>query len=569
MGEERARRAGCALAAALALGAAVTAPAGAEHPALAPPPAPADGCPTKLDPQRFASADELYAANAEMAGFGRRPTASRAHRRWVDRIAQRVEGLPGMEVRSLRYEVDRQLEREVRLFARAPGGERIALPPSGAVPYADVTPRAGVEGELLYVPAGESLEGRDLRGKIVVRDATVGSVPRAALAALQWFSYDPELVLTRQIASDYERDYLGVDQRVKDLRAAGEGDAAGLVLVHGFPREQVRGHYAPYEGLVWPVPAVYLGVDEGERLKQLASEGGRARLRLAADRRRAPTRTLVARVPGMSEERIVIQSHTDGMNAIWDNGPVAMLAMAEHFAALPRECRPRTLEFVFTTGHLFQHLVPPERDGGAEQYARELDREYDDGTVAMVMALEHMGAVEYEARPRDDGPGRVLEPTGRREATSFFVGESPALIGLTAEAVARHDVRETIALRGADLPGLRIPPHQNFGGEGGPYHKHLLPTIALVEGPWSLFNPAFGLEAVDRDLLHDQALLFTDVLYGASALPREALGGGYLAMRAARGLICSSALAALELARCQDVNAADAIPGLPRNLAAR
>ena len=30
-------------------------------------------------------------------------------------------------------------------------------------------------------------------------------------------------------------------------------------------------------------------------------------------------------------------------------------------------------------------------------------------------------------------------------------------------------MRGTIALRGADLPGARIPPHQTYGGEGTPY----------------------------------------------------------------------------------------------------
>ena len=130
-----------------------------------------------------------------------------------------------------------------------------------------------------------------------------------------------------------------------------------------------------------------------------------------------------------------------------------------------------------------------------------------------------------------------------------------------------HDVRESIALRGADLPGLRIPPHQNFGGEGGPYHKHLLPTVALVEGPWSLYNPAFGIEAVDRDLLHRQTLLFTDVVHAASAIPRELLGGGYLAERAARAAICGSALAAMGLARCGDVAAPGGLGTMPRNIA--
>ena len=56
-----------------------------------------------------------------------------------------------------------------------------------------------------------------------------------------------------------------------------------------------------------------------------------------------------------------------GMNALWDNGPIAILAMADYFSKLGKGCLPRTLQFVFTTGHLYQHLVAPDRDGSAEQ----------------------------------------------------------------------------------------------------------------------------------------------------------------------------------------------------------
>ena len=63
-------------------------------------------------------------------------------------------------------------------------------------------------------------------------------------------------------------------------------------------------------------------------------------------------------------ERIVFASHTDGMNAVWDNGPTAILALAQYFASLPLECRSRTIEFAFTTAHLYISRI------GSMKYAR-------------------------------------------------------------------------------------------------------------------------------------------------------------------------------------------------------
>jgi hypothetical protein len=519
---------------------------------VADPPSPVpSSCPSSVDPAGFETTGRLLADNRVMARLGRRPTASPQHVRFVNWLAGAAGRIPGLRVESIPYTVDRWLERGARISAGPEAGELSALPDAGAVPYSQPTPKAGVGAPLVTVPAGTSIAGDAVKGKIVVRDAVPGTVPNAAFAALEWFSWDPDLQLTTTLAGNYERDYLGYQQRIDDLKAAAEAGAAGLVFVHGFPRSQVRGQYAPYEGIRWKVPAIQVGADEGAQLKELAARGGAARLRVAASERRAPTRTLVATLPGASDERIVIESHTDGMNAIWDNGPIAILALARYFAALPRECRARTLQFVFTTGHLYQHLVDDSRGGGAEQIAAQIDREYDQGGVALVLALEHMGAQEYAAQPRaDGGPGRVLVQTGQHEPTGIFVGESPVLVGATSQAVVGRDLRKTIVLRGADLPGARIPPHQSFGGEGTEYQQHLIPTIALVTGPWSLYNPAFGMEAIDGDLMRRQALVFGDLVHALGAQPREALGGGYLGYRAARSALCSSAFATLGLAHC-------------------
>jgi hypothetical protein len=518
---------------------------GGGAPTSAPPTAPAPGCPTAVDRSHVASSSRLLALNSQMDAFGPRPTATDNHQRFVDWIESRVRELPGMEVRSLPLTIDRQIELDAGLDAGA-GAPLEPVPFSGPVPHSKPTGDQAVEAPLVYVPPGQAIDSQDVAGRIVVRDATPGKVPRPAFLALSWFLYDPDLSLTQRTAENYERDWVSFTRHT-ELDAAAKAGAAGLIFVHGFPRDQVRGQYAPYNGQFWDLPALYVGVDEGERLKELAAASGRARLRLNASRGPAGTRTIVATLPGMSDERIVVTSHTDGINAVWDNGPIAMLAMAEHFAALPRVCRPRTLEFTFTTAHLFGS------EATAVDYAAELNESFDEGTVAMALAVEHLGAREYEAFPREDGkPGRVLRPTGLSEANSFFVGESPVLAGAVSESIASNDLQRSIVLRGADLPGARIPPHNSFGGEGSAYHQKLVPTIAFVTGPWTLFNPSFGMEAIDGDLFHEQLVVFTDLVYKLDEVPREAIAGGYIAEREARSAACAVSEDGFGLARCED-----------------
>jgi hypothetical protein len=505
----------------------------------------AEGCPSAADPATFADTDRMLALNKVMADYGPRPTGSRNHERFIEWLRERMSSLPGMQMETLGFDFDRWTERRSQIELL--GGSRSSVRVSSAVPYAEATGAKGVTAPIAYVPAESEISDQDVGGKIVVRDFVPVSVPNAAFTALEWWSYDPDLTLTKTIADNYERDWLS-GQREVDLEAAAAGGAAGLVFVHGFPHEQVAGHYAPYPGIRWEVPAVYVGADEGEQLKQAASAGSSASLKLTAAEGPATTHALVATLPGASDERLVVASHTDGINAVWDNGPISMLAMAEHFASLPQECRPRTLQFIFTTAHLFQSL----QGGTAWAFAQQLDAQYDQGSVAAVLAVEHMGARNYVAVPREGHPGRELVPSGLNEPNSFFIGESPTLIESVLQAVVSDDLRGTIALRGADLPGPYIPPHRSFGGEGGPYQRRLIPTIAFITGPWTLFNPAFSLDQVlDPELLRHQTLVFADIVHNLEVIPREALGGTYLGYREARSLICSSALADFGLAECE------------------
>jgi hypothetical protein len=492
----------------------------------------AAACPSTVDPAAFASAGELRALNKVMADLGPRPTASPAQLSYIESIEATIAGIGGFTLSSLPEEIDRQLDETASLRL---GADELAV--AGAVPYAPPTGEAGVSGRLVHVPAGTAISSVDVQGAIVVRPAATGGVQYAIFGAVAYYLHDPDHTIDP--AATYERDNFGYQPRITDLKEAAAGGAAGLVLVHDFPTAQVAGQYAPYEGKRWEVPAVYVGADEGKRLVEAAAAGGSVTLRTTASRAMAPTRSVIATLPGQSNERIVVQSHTDGMNAVWDNGPAAMLALASYFASLPLSCRPRTLQFVFTTAHL--HLS----QSGAFCFATVLDKEYESGTVALVVAIEHLGAKEFAAVPRaDGGPGRQLVATGQNELLFTFSMESPVLVETLIERIVAHDLRRTFVLRGADAPRVGFPPHRSFGGEGGPYREFLVPTAASITGPWTLYNPSFGLdELVDFNLMREQALAFGDLVLAVDDVPRQVIAGGDNVYRPGRSLLGTDPLA--------------------------
>lgn len=506
---------------------------------------PAVACVKGVDAARFASSDRLWQHHVFLDSLKLRSTASPSHKKFVDWLDARLDEIPGLERREHWVTIDRWLEREVSLMAGPVAGALQNVPVASAVPYSKVS--SGAPGALIYVPLNQAIDSADVAGKIVLRDAGTGTVPSAAFTALEWWLYDPDFTLTATIGDIYEREWISaVDRRIQDMQAAGEAGAAGMVFIQGFPLEQVRGHYTPYTGDRWPLPAVYVGVDEGEVLKQLADTSGRARIVVTATEGLVPTRSLFATLPGQSAERIVIQSHTDGTNVHEDNGPLVILEMARYFAQFPVECRPKTLEFAFTTGHFYL------REAGAGVYSQQLDFDYEDGTVAMALVLEHMGTRNYDAVPRGDGlPGREMVLTGLFEPMSMFINSSPLLAETALQTVVEHDLRGSLALRGADAPGPHIPLHFSFGGEGTGYARHLIPTVAYITAPWPLFNPAFGLEVLDKDLLYRQTLMFTDFVHKIAEFPREAIAGGLLAEREARAALCASPVPPGSTVQCE------------------
>jgi hypothetical protein len=246
---------------------------------------------------------------------------------------------------------------------------------------------------------------------------------------------------------------------------------------------------------------------------------------------------LFGRLGGPGERRVVVETHSDGPNAVEDNGHVPILAIARYFASLPRRCRPGPMEFVFSTAHFYQRLDTGEGLSVLEQYAERLNRAYDRGKLALVLVLEHLGAREWEAVPRGaDQPSLTLRKTGRSEPSSTFVSESRLLVDTLSGIIRERDIRRSLLLQGTTLPDdSHVPPWCSFGGEGTPYMRQLLPTVAFITSPWPLFAPGYGMrELIDFELLRRQSLMFNDFLLRVRGASQDAIAGTYTQYRAER-----------------------------------
>lgn len=494
-------------------------------------------CPVAPPPNALPDASTLRNMNSFLGPLGARPTGSDQHNAYIDWIRNQVQAIPGVQLSEQPYTINRWTGGTTQLRMTV-DGKSTTLPVADAIPYTQPTAANGVAGPAVYVPDDQPITSQNAAGRVVVRPAPAGSVPMYdfLLPVVSWEIYDPGNTIDP--SSTFYGDFINYNARVADLRAAAAAGAKALLFVKDLPRNQIAGHIEPYEGTAWQVPGAFLGADEGKQITDAISSGHQPGLSFVeqAAYNQVGTPSLEAVLPGQSPQRLVVDSHTDGTNAVEDNGPIAMVAMLRYFANQPVECRPRTLQFAFSTAHFYQRLVSPTvRHGGAGQLAQQLDDDYDKGTVSAVVALEHLGARDYEMVPRTNGgPGSQLAANGLSAIDFAAITPSSSLVQAVDSVVRSYDLRRSILLQGADAPGTTVPQHCNFGGEGTPYNVHLLPTIGVISAPQTLYDPAFELEGIDFNLMHSELLAWTELVTRMQTMPQAAIAGEVTAERAAR-----------------------------------
>ena len=317
-----------------------------------------------------------------------------------------------------------------------------------------ITPKGGIEAELIYVGDGTAAElvGRDLTGKIVmVRGRAESSalfssvrIAYSRIATGKWGT-PAGFIVWWQIP--------GVKQVAGRVGAPGGGDQLGEVL-----------------------PWIGINDENGYYLRKLldrATPKDPVTVKLIVEgRNHSPaelqTGNVYALLPGKSGKYIMMFTHVDGyFYGLHDNGAsvAANMALARHYAAMPLEQREHGFIFLFEGGH--------ERTGVGG--TRDFAKKYSDlmrNDILLVTRMEHLGFTQQLKEGFITGPTNVGSPVFLN-----LSNRSPLLLKLFKEAVSQYGV-SLADLYSNDLATDEIAFYPPFNDFGNPIFAGLLQTGA-------------------------------------------------------------------------------------------
>jgi hypothetical protein len=288
---------------------------------------------------------------------------------------------------------------------------------------------------------------------------------------------------------NYSRAWMGPWLDLADLTPLG---AQGVVLTTRASKEMLRGNNSPHIARPQPLPALVVDRDTGAALRSAAEHRPTTRLRLDVTVEAVELRQLTATLPGASHECIIVNTHTDGQNAFEENGAVAAVAMARHFASLPSTQRlQRTLVFALYPGHMSGRVGIEDPRGWILKHDELVER-----AVAAVN-IEHLGATEWG----DDDQG--YRPTGEHEIYGIWTTQGEMYEQIALPAVIESGLQRHALLK----PPVQITP-------GRAFHWLGVPHVSGIAGPTYLLTVSENgeMDKFDATLASRQIGFYADVV---------------------------------------------------------
>jgi len=318
-----------------------------------------DGERMKRDVEALAAAAVRY-RDAGHKWWGRLPGTS-ADREAMDYMVREFESL-GLSVERFPYVIPRDWRpTDWSASYTTPDGKTVELATAFPVSGTRATGPAPLTAEAIWVGVGAGADflGREVRGKAVVIYSTF--VPGG-----------------RSHSASDRAGLFNANTRAVEL------GAAMVINVMGVPG---NGQFQP-EGGLREVPHFTLSMDEGFALSDRLDRGEKVQVSFrleVPELRDVQTEYTIATLPGMSDEEIVVMSHTDGyFQAAMDNaaGMASALELARFYASRPLEERPRTLRFIQFPDHHHGEVARSRPEVG-------IDATYPWEKVAVKLTMEH------------------------------------------------------------------------------------------------------------------------------------------------------------------------------------
>ena len=392
-----------------------------------------------------------------MNGFGSRATGSKGHQEFIVWLKQQLNDM-GLSIYSAPYTFERWEEKRSALTVNQED-----IPVSSVYPYSGETDVNGITGELIHI---KNRDYSKAKGKIaVVEIKIIKKLPlglimnkrKAIPDSTRIATGDGDLVLTSVL-------------RNPDLKKAKEKGVKAVVLIwKGVADEKVKDQYLPFTDEYMGIPAVWVNETEGKKVIEAAKRQEQGTVILEADKQvNAPTESFHVILEGKNkDETILINTHTDGINVVEENGAIGMLSMIRY---LKNKQLNRTMVFSFVTGH-FRLPVFKGTSQATSTWLMDHPELWDgkNGNKKAVagITVEHLGSMEWK-----DRDGQYKE-TGNIQTEYTYVGN--ARMGkIWEKAVKDRNLTRTVTLRG----------HNKFEfGESQPLFEAGIPVIGLIQMP--------------------------------------------------------------------------------------
>jgi hypothetical protein len=295
-------------------------------------------------------------------------------------------------------------------------------------------------------------------GRIVLFDCQTSPLTEHDFAPLTTYNYDPGTPPTA--TPNFKRIALSLIPPASVFADAG---AAGLIVTFDASPACAAGQYGPYGSAITGLPGLIVDRDTGADLRRYAQGLPKARLTLTASVTKSSTSQLVGILPGdgSTDEVMILNTHTDGMNFVEENGGVGLVHLARYFSRLPRSKRlKRTLVFSAVSGHFAGPALPQTR-GFIDRHPDLVKR------AAASLTIEHLGSSEW----LDDARG--YHPTGGPDMFVIWHSQT-GIAGPVVDSMVANDLRHSRALRPAGDYMIAV---------GTAFNESGVPTVSSIVAP--------------------------------------------------------------------------------------
>lgn len=421
----------------------------------------------------FPTEDDLWAGLLEMTDLGPRLTGSPAHKEMLDRLEVRLKAL-GFDTYRDTIAFKRWEATSYGITIHYPDGRDVS------VPVASYWPRSGETS------------------------------PEGITAPLSSFIYYNNIVL-----DDLDMNYLlsiyapGIYLQKYALR-----NAKAVILIRDEDYEEIKGDYTPFNGGFLETPTLMVDKKTGDVLRDALSQNASVTLTLDADIIDDTTDHLYGFLHGQSPDIIMMGIHSDGQNALEENGVPSLMAIATYFSRIPEQDRPKTLGVLFATGHMAPRSLHEELHMETGGWC-DLHPDIAENIVAAV-APEHFAAMKA-----------AMDENGQYTST----GE-PYIYKTTPSTAALSDICEEFAEgnHNMECSVIDIWPFKYFMvGSAMGWMKNNIPVmggmcLSGLAGPDYMVNmDTGGPDKIDKQLYWEQTRVYAQIVGRLLSMSRDDL----------------------------------------------